>query len=370
MGYSISKCGRSLAGKPTATRNGVEAMKRYIVLLVLGWATVLSSAQDFSALVARADAGDLAAQLQVANAYDMGRGVPADTVQAVTWLRRAADGGSAEAQNLLGVKYRRGEGVPKDLVTAARWYRQAAKLGNAEAMFNLGAAYYNGDGVLENSTISLAWFLVAAEFGSKSAPDAVQHTGEELPKSRKLQALLRASDMLVGGEQVPSRPELAFKILNQAVSLGSHRAEIGLAELYWKGLGVPRNPSLALQSCQDGAAQGIAPAMTCLGEMYQSGDGLPQDAMSAYTWYQKGAACGEAKSVFQVGKMLEDGSAGATDKVEAFADLLLAGSALPQAMHEALAIGSQLSDEELKIGEKKADALLAKIQANACTWAD
>jgi TPR repeat protein len=84
------------------------------------------SAPETQALRARAEAGDIAAQIDLGNRYRSGQGVPKDDVQAVAWYRKAANQGSATAQYNLGVSYTAGRGVPQDFVAAHMWFSLAA----------------------------------------------------------------------------------------------------------------------------------------------------------------------------------------------------------------------------------------------------
>src|SRR5216684_501944 len=70
-----------------------------------------SSAQEIASLKANAEAGDAAAQLKLAHAYDLGAGVPQDDFIAAAWYRKAAEQGNSEAQDVMGGKYLLGLGV-------------------------------------------------------------------------------------------------------------------------------------------------------------------------------------------------------------------------------------------------------------------
>src|SRR5437667_11032459 len=61
------------------------------------------------------------------------------------WLE-LAERGDAEAQYRLGVAYDEGRGIAKDDVEAARWYRRAAEQGHGSAQGNLGVMYRRGRG--------------------------------------------------------------------------------------------------------------------------------------------------------------------------------------------------------------------------------
>ena len=59
-------------------------------------------------------------------AYEYGRGVSRNYVEAARWYRMAADRGQVEAQFLRGRMYERGYGVPLDTVLAYVWFTLAA----------------------------------------------------------------------------------------------------------------------------------------------------------------------------------------------------------------------------------------------------
>jgi len=80
-----------------------------------------------------ARAGDVAAQNNVGELYETGRGVAADPRQALDWYRKAAEAGFAPAQFNLGRLYAAGTGVPKDFAEARKWLEQAERGGVATA---------------------------------------------------------------------------------------------------------------------------------------------------------------------------------------------------------------------------------------------
>ncbi|MGH6652544.1 MAG: SPOR domain-containing protein [Sphingopyxis sp.] len=86
-------------------------------------------------------AGDADAQFNLGQAYKLGRGVPADLVQAEDWYRRAAKQGHLQAEDNLGLVLftanRREEAMPYIVRSAAR--------GEPRAQYVLGTAMFNGD---------------------------------------------------------------------------------------------------------------------------------------------------------------------------------------------------------------------------------
>jgi uncharacterized protein len=121
------------------------------------------------ALLAKATSGDVAAQVQVGDAYAAGTGVPrdarqraADYAQAAIWYRKAADQGNTAAQVHLADCYRDGHGVPRDMAQATDWYRKAAEKGDPGAQGSLGLLYSVGMGVQQDYIEAYYWFSLAA----------------------------------------------------------------------------------------------------------------------------------------------------------------------------------------------------------------
>jgi TPR repeat protein len=83
-----------------------------------------------------AQAGDLEAQFNLAQALKSGRGTAPDQGQAFRWMLDAAEAGLPQAQAELGVRYATGEGVAKDPIEAHKWFFMARLAGNAGATKN------------------------------------------------------------------------------------------------------------------------------------------------------------------------------------------------------------------------------------------
>ena len=101
-----------------------------------------------------------------------------DFTQAYTPLKRLARNGSVEADYLLYVMYAEGKGVKADMVTALKYLRVAAtqnyrrtpgKFGYADAQYALGIRYATGDGVKKNAKNALNNFIRAARQGHTNA---------------------------------------------------------------------------------------------------------------------------------------------------------------------------------------------------------
>lgn len=148
----------------------------------LGWVAVAmltcgavalyaQSAKVDPALMAKANAGDAAAQVQVGEQYAKAAesaqfrdDAAADWKQAVDWYRKAADQNSLQGELHLAELYRDGGGkaFPRDMAQAASWYRKAADQGDTAAQGTLGMLYSLGQGVTEDDAEAYFWLDLAA----------------------------------------------------------------------------------------------------------------------------------------------------------------------------------------------------------------
>ena len=78
------------------------------------------------------EAGDMAAQFNLAILHDNSASGLFDSAAAAAWYKRAAAQGSGAAQFNLAVAYQMGRGVPRDLVETLFWLLIASRAGDAE----------------------------------------------------------------------------------------------------------------------------------------------------------------------------------------------------------------------------------------------
>ena len=100
------------------------------VLVVASSVAGVAQPESIEELRARAEQGDAEAQFNLAAAYEYGRGVSEDDVEALRWHQLAAEQGHAYSQWSLAESYRAGRNVPKDYVRAHMWYNLAAARGS------------------------------------------------------------------------------------------------------------------------------------------------------------------------------------------------------------------------------------------------
>ncbi|MDQ6869406.1 MAG: hypothetical protein M3178_13855 [Pseudomonadota bacterium] len=120
-------------------------------------------------LVGKAEAGDAAAQFDLAVRYAEGGAGPRNYELAAKWYEKAAQQGRAVAEYRLASLYEKGLGVGKDIQRAKDLYQRAAEKGNTHAMYNLGVLAAEGTGGKPNYTSAALWFGKAAEYGVRDS---------------------------------------------------------------------------------------------------------------------------------------------------------------------------------------------------------
>ena len=332
------------------------------------------SAPEIAALKAKAEAGDAAAQLKLAHAYESGAGVPQDDAIARDWYRKAAEQGNAEAQDVMGGKYLLGLGVDKNKELSVNWFRKSARAGNAAAMYHLGVAYYNGDGVTINDSLSYAWFRLAKDAGNPNAAAPVQKAESELKPATIAAGLASIAEMYEKGESLPENHTEAARWWSLAAAAGDRDAQVALAFKLINAQGVALDLARAHHLCTDAAKDNNVRALYCLGYLSQQGLGVTQDSKKARNWYTLAAEKGEVQAMKALALMEASGEGGKTDRVNAFLlDAKLARANDLEALHTLAKFRKNLTPAEwqrlqkpllqMRIDPAKLDNILQKIPA-------
>lgn len=135
------------------------------------------------AQLAKASAGDAAAQVQVGESYARAGAAEhsqpeaeKDYAQAAAWYRKAADQNNIPGELHLAALYRDGgTGFDRDMTQAAAWYRKAAEQGDTDAQATLGVLYSMGQGVGQSSAEAYFWLDLAA---GASGPNQEKYAAE------------------------------------------------------------------------------------------------------------------------------------------------------------------------------------------------
>src|ERR1700681_790773 len=101
----------------------------------------------------------------------------------------------------LALAYEHGKGVPPDQLKAATLDCEAARRGDSDAQYRLGWMYANGRGVPRDDVVAASLLALAAEAGHAAARRALQFVGDERD---------RLPHCMLPDEPVVSAPEEAF----------------------------------------------------------------------------------------------------------------------------------------------------------------
>ena len=217
-----------------------------------------------------AEAGNAAAQFNLALMYSDGRGVLQDYKEAVMWYTLAAEQGFARAQYNLGVMYRNGEYFPQNYLEAVKWYTLAAEQGFAQAQHSLGTMYSGGKGVLKDYEEAVKWYTLAAEQGLAEAQRNLEIFAK--PYAQLL-------DAYNAGDYATAMNEL--KPLAEAGFAGPQNF---LGIVYFQGKAVLQDYKEAAKWFTLAAEQGLAGAQANLGNMYSKGWGVSKNNIIAHMW--------------------------------------------------------------------------------------
>lgn len=156
-------------------------MKYILPILAAMIATSALADTTIDSLRPRAIAGDPEAQVDLGQAYQIGRGVPIDLKLAEDWFRRAAQSGSAEGRDNYGLilfrNGKRAEGLPL--------IEDAAGRGNPRAQYVLGTALYNGDMIARDAPRAYAMMLRASASGIPAAAVSLAELDRFVPLAQR-----------------------------------------------------------------------------------------------------------------------------------------------------------------------------------------
>ena len=177
-----------------------------------------------------ADAGNSAAQKNLAICYFNGYGVEKDVEKAIYWWQKAADAGNSTAQNSLAYRYFAGDGVEKDVEKAVYWCQKAADAGYSAAQYRLAFCFLKGDGVEKDVEKAVYWWQKAADAGYSAAQYCLafcflKGDGVEKDVEKAVYWWQKAAD--AGNSGAEYMLELCCKMFNIKDSVNINPHEIG-----------------------------------------------------------------------------------------------------------------------------------------------
>ena len=140
-----------------------------------------------------ADRGDRDAQFNLAQAYRLGRGVPANSATSKSLFERAARSGHLESQTTLGLLLVQSG----DRIEGLGWLKSAAESGEPRALLVYGTALFNGDGVTQDQRLGYSYVYSAAATGLATAKRTLAELDKLLPAAERKKALSRPTTVAV-----------------------------------------------------------------------------------------------------------------------------------------------------------------------------
>lgn len=323
--------------------------KQYVLGLIIALLASTAIAQrgaaddDIEALTARAGAGELEAQKQLASHFSSGKqrdlrvaggwlhlaakqgdaasqtewayylrtgqgGVDKNLEASAAWLMRAAEQDHGPAQMTLGWYYRNNVGVALDHLKAARWYERglaSTQWDNASVFYYLGELYRKGIGVLKNAPVSRKWYERAAE---SNHPPALYRMGLIHLNGQGVQAnATKAAEYFRAVEA--GVYDITGQDSNIQIDGGSieSAAKTNLGYLHYMGKGVPQDKALAASLFTQAAKHGNYSAAYNLGQLYYHGEGVTKDIEAAQKWLTQSAKQGYALAQVNLGHFYNNG---------------------------------------------------------------
>lgn len=152
--------------------------------------------------------GDADAQFNLAQAYKLGRGVPADLAKAEELYARAAAQGHLQASDSYGLLlFQRGAHAQ-----ALPYIAKAAERGDARAQYLLGIAYFNGDNVPKDWVRAYALVSLARQANLAQATPALTQMDQYIPLDQRQKSVVLASELAAQAEANRTRQTAAFDL--------------------------------------------------------------------------------------------------------------------------------------------------------------
>lgn len=138
-----------------------------------------------------ASAGNADAQFNLAQAYRLGRGVPADAKAGEDWYRKAAMQDHVQAQSNYGlILFQNG-----DRAGAMPWLQKAAEKGDPRAQYVVGTALFNGEPLPRDWVRAYALMTRAATTGLPPAVTSLSEMDKYIPLDQRKQGIAMAEKL-------------------------------------------------------------------------------------------------------------------------------------------------------------------------------
>ncbi|KAF9549117.1 hypothetical protein EC957_004756 [Mortierella hygrophila] len=277
-------------------------------------------------LIAKADRGDMDAQIELRDAYETGKGLTMDHTSAMKYFRKAANRSHAMAQYRIGLLYQHGRGVEQNSGKATEWFRKADAQDLPQAQCQLGLVECSRREI----SSAMSYFLKAAKHGHAESEFHIamlfkRGQGVRLNFEKAIECLRKAIEddpgyevalfemgmMYYQGEGVPLDFPKAEELFVKAGNLGNVDGRRSLGDMYRNGRqGVAQDSVRAMEWFHSAADQNDMESQFTLGVMYDNGEGVVRDSSKAMEWYLGAAGQQHVEACFCIGVLYYDGWGG------------------------------------------------------------
>lgn len=240
--------------------------------------------------------GSLEAAVALGSLYLDTDFTPEGRKRGIEMLTAAAEEGSIDAANALANVYLQGRGVPADTNQALHYFGVGLVSNTNSTIVALGDVLRAGARQLPpNPQIAMEFFQRAVDQGD-------------------LGAGRRIADMHLRGEAVEQDIPNAIAMLTDLANRGDTSSYIALGDIFTRGEFVPTDGARAIDYFRSAEAQGNATGMTRLAELYVAGlPGTPADLGQALDLYTRAADLGNTGAKRALARALLTGQFGTTD---------------------------------------------------------
>ncbi|WIA36276.1 hypothetical protein OEZ86_007603 [Tetradesmus obliquus] len=271
----------------SGSAHGSSGVGAAVRLVVVGPEATSAQVRELSWLETAAVAGNVDAQLALADRYTLGRGgVAASCTRGLAWLAPAARSLAAQAEQEGSI-----DAAPGAIFLRERWQDAASPA---------------------RASVSERQLSVELEADAAIHADAY--------------SLRRLGYRRLMGRGVPADPVAAFQDFIAAADGGDGYAWHNLGVMLLQGGHVQRNPSKALTYFQRALDRGVAAAANALGVMHAVGVGVPASMAAARSWFEQGANMSSSEAYFNLGTVYLHGLGVAPDAAAAAANFKKAHS--------------------------------------------
>lgn len=305
----------------------------------------VAGSEEMVRLESEAMKGGPSKQLELANRYFAGDGVPKSATRAAFWYERAAGAGDPVAQNMMGYMCQIGLGVQPDRAKSLRWYRLAASGGLPDALLNIGLAYLTGAGTSKDPDVAAVYFERAYE---KGVGVAASYMGT----------------MALAGIGMTPNAALAEDWYRKGVRLHDPVSEYDLGLLYSTEPRHEHDPAKAAASLREAVDSGYVAAMHSLAVLELHHSELARHAGEARELLERAEGAGYWRSSMVLGVLARDGNGVQVDPEQAYLHFRIAS------LEGGEKVARLLRGDEEALRVKVAATDVQRLDAEAAAWVE